>query len=96
MTLIIIRRKNEYVESFRIHQGVLHNPRNDRRTTKNSFHISEGGYGFIEQESGGDIFVHHSEVQGETLNEGELVEFEIGEGRKGPCAVNVKSASTGS
>jgi CspA family cold shock protein len=51
------------------------------------------GYGFIEQESGGDIFVHHSEIQGETLNEGELVEFEIGEGRKGPCAVNVKSAS---
>jgi len=51
------------------------------------------GYGFIEQEAGGDIFVHHSEIQGETLNEGELVEFEIGEGRKGPCAVNVKSAS---
>ncbi len=49
------------------------------------------GYGFIEQESGGDIFVHHSEVQGESLNEGEQVEFEIGEGRKGPCAVNVKT-----
>ncbi len=49
------------------------------------------GYGFIEQESGGDIFVHHSEVQGESLEEGEQVEFEIGEGRKGPCAVNVKS-----
>ena len=49
------------------------------------------GYGFIEQESGGDIFVHHSEVKGETLKEGEQVEFEIGEGRKGPCAVNVKT-----
>jgi len=49
------------------------------------------GFGFIEQESGGDIFVHHSEVQGDTLRDGELVEFEIGEGRKGPCAVNVKS-----
>ncbi len=49
------------------------------------------GFGFIEQESGDDIFVHHSEIQGETLNDGELVEFEIGEGRKGPCAVNVRS-----
>ncbi len=49
------------------------------------------GYGFIEQESGGDIFVHHSEVKGDTLKEGEQVEFEVGEGRKGPCAVNVKS-----
>ncbi len=49
------------------------------------------GFGFIEQESGGDIFVHHSEIQGDTIKDGELVEFEIGEGRKGPCAVNVKS-----
>ncbi|MCP4752465.1 MAG: cold-shock protein [Proteobacteria bacterium] len=49
------------------------------------------GYGFIEQETGGDIFVHHSEVQGESLREGEAVEFEIGEGRKGPCAVNVRT-----
>ena len=49
------------------------------------------GYGFIEQESGGDIFVHHSEVQGPPLKEGESVEYEIGEGRKGPCAVNVKA-----
>ncbi len=40
--------KNEYVDSYRIQQGVLHNPINDRRTTKNSFHISQGGYGFIE------------------------------------------------
>jgi len=35
--------KNEYVESYRIKQGVLHNPRNDRRTTEGSFHIVEGG-----------------------------------------------------
>jgi len=35
--------KNEYVESYRIKQGVLHNPRNDRRTTQGSFHIVEGG-----------------------------------------------------
>ena len=52
---------------------------------------TEKGYGFIEQESGNDLFVHHSEVQGDGLREGEAVEFEIGEGNKGPCATNVKS-----
>ncbi len=47
------------------------------------------GYGFIEQEDGKDLFVHHSEVQSQGLNEGDAVEFEVGEGRKGPCAVSV-------
>lgn len=47
------------------------------------------GFGFIEQESGADLFVHHSEINGEPPREGQDVEFEIGEGRKGPCAVNV-------
>jgi hypothetical protein len=35
--------KNDYINSYRIKQGVLHNPKNDRRTTKGSFHIVEGG-----------------------------------------------------
>ena len=49
------------------------------------------GYGFIEQKEGGkDLFVHHKETEGYALNEGDPVEFEIGEGPKGPCAVNVK------
>jgi len=48
------------------------------------------GFGFIEQDGGKDLFVHHSEVQGEDLREGETVEYEVGEGKKGPCAVNVK------
>ena len=48
------------------------------------------GFGFIEQESGNDLFVHHSEVEGGSIAEGDKVTFEIGEGRKGPCAVNVK------
>ena len=49
------------------------------------------GFGFIKlSDDGNDLFVHHSETQGLTLNEGEPVEFEIGEGRKGPCAVNVR------
>ena len=51
------------------------------------------GYGFITPDGGAeDLFVHHSEIQGEafkTLSENDVVEFEIGEGRKGPCATNV-------
>jgi len=51
------------------------------------------GYGFITPDSGGeDLFVHHSEIKTSgyaSLNEGQKVEFEVGEGKKGPCAVNV-------
>ena len=47
------------------------------------------GFGFIEQEDGPDLFVHKSQIS-ETLEEGDKVEFEIGEGPKGPNAVNVK------
>lgn len=47
------------------------------------------GFGFIQQENGDDLFVHHSEVRDGDLREGQPVEFEIGEGRKGPCAKNV-------
>ena len=47
------------------------------------------GFGFIEQEEGDDLFVHKSQVTGE-LNEGDPVEFEIGEGPKGPNAINVR------
>jgi CspA family cold shock protein len=54
---------------------------------------SEKGFGFIEKEDGSDIFVHHSEVQGATLQDGDEVEFELGEGRKGPCATNVTRAN---
>ena len=53
---------------------------------------AEKGYGFIQPEDGSkDLFVHHSEIQGYALQDGEEVEFEIGEGRKGPCATNVSS-----
>jgi CspA family cold shock protein len=48
------------------------------------------GFGFIEREDGDDLFVHTSELSGQIPNEGDTVEFEIGEGRKGPCAVSVK------
>jgi CspA family cold shock protein len=55
------------------------------------------GYGFIEPEGGGrDVFVHYSAIQGEgykTLTEGQLVEFEITQGEKGPQAANVMKAA---
>jgi len=52
---------------------------------------STKGYGFIEQENGDDLFVHKNEVT-DHLNEGDRVEFDIGKGQKGPCAVNVKKS----
>ncbi len=51
------------------------------------------GFGFITPDNGNkDLFVHHSEIKGggfKTLAEGAKVEFEVGEGQKGPCATNV-------
>ena len=50
------------------------------------------GYGFIEQEDGPDVFVHHSGIEGagfKTLREGDRVTFDIEQGNKGPAAVNV-------
>lgn len=55
------------------------------------------GYGFITPSDGGaDLFVHHSGIAGEgfkTLAEGAAVEFEVGEGQKGPQATNVSLAA---
>ena len=50
------------------------------------------GFGFIEQEDGADVFVHHSAINAagfKSLNEGDRVSFEIEQGQKGPAAANV-------
>ena len=47
------------------------------------------GYGVIEQDEGEDLFVHKSQVESD-IGEGDKVEFEVGEGPKGPNAINVK------
>ena len=55
--------------------------------------VADRGFGFIEGEQG-DLFFHHSEVQGaqiEDLREGQKVEFTIGQGKKGPCATGVRT-----
>lgn len=53
------------------------------------------GYGFIEREEGGDVFVHYSAIQGDgykSLTQGQMVQFDITDGQKGPQATNVNKA----
>ena len=53
---------------------------------------AEKGYGFIEREDGGDVFVHFSAIQEDgfkSLTEGQEVEFDIVEGARGPQAANI-------
>jgi CspA family cold shock protein len=57
------------------------------------FFNAEKGYGFISRSDGDDVFVHFSNIQGDgyrTLEQGQSCEFEIGPGRKGDEALNVR------
>jgi cold shock protein len=53
---------------------------------------ADKGFGFIEQEGGGDVFVHFSAIQSKgykSLNEGQRVQFDVSKGARGPEAINV-------
>jgi CspA family cold shock protein len=55
--------------------------------------VADRGFGFVEGGERGELFFHHSELQGasiEELQEGQTLEYEVGEGQKGPCATNVR------
>lgn len=58
---------------------------------------AQKGYGFIERDSGGDVFVHFSAISDQagfrTLEEGERVEFSVEQGQKGPAAADVRRIS---
>jgi CspA family cold shock protein len=67
-----------------------------RITGKVKWFNNAKGYGFIEREGGSDVFVHYSAIQGSgfrSLEEGQVVEFEIVDGPKGPQAGNVTRAA---
>ena len=64
----------------------------DKITGKVKWFNEAKGFGFIEQESGPDVFAHFSAIQGSgfrTLNEGQQVEFKITQGQKGPQAEEI-------
>lgn len=60
-------------------------------TGKVKFFNREKGFGFITPDDGGkDVFVHTSAVESGPINDGDNVEYEMGQGQKGPCAVQVR------
>ncbi|MBI4470489.1 MAG: cold-shock protein [Acidobacteria bacterium] len=66
-----------------------------RETGKVKWFNSSKGYGFIEREAGGDVFVHYTAIQGDgfkSLDEGQAVTFEVTRGPKGLQAENVQKA----
>ena len=56
------------------------------------FFNSDKGFGFISQKECDDLFFHVTELQSGTANKGDTVEYDVGEGRKGPMAVNIRES----
>ena len=81
----------------RVSQGSVLQSNNEREimpTGTVKFFNSEKGFGFISVEGSEDVFVHYSNIAGDgyrSLDEGQNVEFEVGPGRKGPEALNVRA-----
>jgi CspA family cold shock protein len=64
----------------------------DRMTGTVKWFNNDKGFGFIEREGGEDVFVHFSSIRGDgfkSLQDGQQVEFTLGEGQKGPQALDV-------
>ena len=64
----------------------------ERETGTVKWFNDDKGFGFIERESGEDVFVHFSSIRGEgykSLNDGQKVEFTVGQGQMGPQALDV-------
>jgi CspA family cold shock protein len=64
----------------------------ERETGTVKWFNDDKGFGFIERESGEDVFVHFSSIRGDgykSLNDGQKVEFTVGQGQKGPQALDV-------
>lgn len=65
----------------------------DRKTGTVKWFSDQKGFGFLEQQGGDDVFVHHSSIVSEgyrSLAEGDQVEFTIEQGQKGPAAADVR------
>jgi len=65
----------------------------ERETGTVKWFNDQKGYGFISRDTGGDVFVHYSALEGQgfrSLAEGQRVEFAVEQGQKGPAAVNVR------
>jgi cold shock protein len=63
-------------------------------TGKIKFFNNSKGFGFITQDAGEDIFFHVSQLQASTASDGAKVEYEIGEGNKGPQAMNIREVNS--
>ncbi len=83
---------NSYYQTTNISKTIFFNKENKVMSTGTVKWFNETkGYGFITPDDGEkDLFVHKSDVRSSSLQDGDQVEYEVGEGRKGPCAKDVE------